>query len=115
MAMVAFAIMKDQIPFLYDRITGLFFGVPFIIFINCMLVWFFFKTTRQQRRVKSVEGKEKIYEYVDTWFTEPYRNDSDGYKGIFIFLFWAVVVIANVWIVSGVIFDIILLFGTQNS
>jgi hypothetical protein len=103
MAMVAVSILKDQIPFVYDRIVGLVFGIPFLIFIDIVLFLVFFRTTRQRKRVIIVEGK-KTYEYVDTWFTAGPNNNDDVSRSVFIVMFWIIALAANTLIVSQVIF-----------
>lgn len=101
MWMVAFAILKDQIPIFYETLLGTVFGIPFLIFMNCMLFWLYLKTTRQYKRITKDNGKAgKEYEWVDTWFT---KADSET-KGWFLFFYWVVVLVGNITTVSCVIF-----------
>lgn len=109
MGMVFLAIMKDQIPEYVSMVVGYVFGIPFVIFMNCSLMFIYFRTTRQIRRIKEIgpDGK-KVYEYVDTWFTsmQNRRNKEDKLdtsdREAFTGLFWIFTFVANflfIWLV----------------
>lgn len=108
MVMVAFAILKDEIPVFYETLLGTLFGIPFLIFMNCMLFWLYLKTTRQYKRITKDNGKAgKEYEWVDTWYTKQQSKPSNGEpsgRDVYNFCFWGFTLIANTLIISFVIF-----------
>ncbi|MFA6355131.1 MAG: hypothetical protein WCW65_01770 [Candidatus Paceibacterota bacterium] len=106
MFLIAWKVMAKDVPNITGMVVGIIFGIPFVIFFNLFMLWFFRRTTNKRRYLKSVDkdGK-KEWELVDTWYTE--ENESEGAtqtRLAYVICWWVILGIGNLWIIAGVIF-----------
>lgn len=112
MFLIAWKVMAKDVPTITGMIVGFIFGIPFVIFFNILMIWFFRRTTNKRRILKSKDKEgNKEWELVDTFFTESDSGEDEATKkGIdslriaYVVCWWVIYGIGNIWIIAGVIF-----------
>jgi hypothetical protein len=103
MFLIAWKVMYKDVLETAKTLSGIFIGVPLLIFFDACLMTVLFKSIRPRKVLVSSEGwfKKKTYEYEDTWFT---ALNNGGEKPFTLGFFFAFCFAVNAIMLGAVIF-----------